>query len=169
MAWYRTGDKPLHEPMLTHFCKATYAALGGDELMPSVKTRAVILTTFPFQSEHPLCPESVSIQHLVLSAVTVNLQTISSVDLDMTRRWCVHIRLTWKPVQAYIQRVLTKHTLWHSLTSPRTRNRHPYRALRWPITSIPAWISIYIHYNVFMKLLITSQTSTVQLLKFGSG
>ena len=32
MAWRRTSDKPLSEPMLTRFTDA-YAALGGDELM----------------------------------------------------------------------------------------------------------------------------------------
>ena len=30
MAWRRTGDKPLSEPMLTQFTE--YAALGGEEL-----------------------------------------------------------------------------------------------------------------------------------------
>ena len=32
MAWRRTGDKPLPEPMLTQFTNA-YAALEGDELI----------------------------------------------------------------------------------------------------------------------------------------
>ena len=32
MAWRRSGDKPLSEPMLTHFTDA-YAALGGDVLI----------------------------------------------------------------------------------------------------------------------------------------
>ena len=33
MAWCRTGDKPLHEPMMTQFTDAlrTYAARSGDE------------------------------------------------------------------------------------------------------------------------------------------
>ena len=31
MAWHRTGDKPLPEPMMALFIDA-YAALGGDEL-----------------------------------------------------------------------------------------------------------------------------------------
>ena len=34
MAWRRTGDKPLPEPMLTQFIGGIYATLGGDELMP---------------------------------------------------------------------------------------------------------------------------------------
>ena len=32
MAWCRTRDKPLHEPMLTQFTD-TYVALGGNEWM----------------------------------------------------------------------------------------------------------------------------------------
>ena len=36
------------------------------------------------------------------------------------------------------------------------------------LTLITAWIINYIHYKVWMELLIHSQTSTVQLLKFGN-
>ena len=32
MAWYRSGDKPLSEPMLTQFIDAYMQHLGGDEL-----------------------------------------------------------------------------------------------------------------------------------------
>ena len=37
------------------------------------------------------------------------------------------------------------------------------------IIVIPTWISNYIHYKVWVKLLIHSQTPTVQPLKFGNG
>ena len=40
MAWWRIGDKPLSEPMLTQFTDI-YAALGGDELNHSTTVHAV--------------------------------------------------------------------------------------------------------------------------------
>ena len=34
MAWHRSGDKPLSEPMLTQFTWRIYGALGEDEFIP---------------------------------------------------------------------------------------------------------------------------------------
>ena len=36
------------------------------------------------------------------------------------------------------------------------------------LTLIPAWISYHIHYEMWMKLIIHSQTSTGQPLEFGN-